>query len=672
MNDLSGAHYLNVSCSRSETQLVTSWRARAHIRPYQPHLFIEVIDAPLESGDEITIVYGDCSHGGRGTRAQTFVQDKFDFQVVVDSLGTGVYENLAENPHLKIVPNEPHHLVALATGDGSKIHPARVLVRGEDIWGNAIKEPIAGSILLKTNGPENNIPDEIELHEGFQLFPNVSCKSDGVLRISAEHPLLGSAEVGSLIINRACNLHRFWGDLHGQSGETVGTNTAEQYFHYARDMALCDFAGHQGNDFQITDSFWEEINRLARNLTREGAFIVFPGYEWSGLTPVGGDRNVLFLDEGQTIRRSSTVLVKGQSEQLVGTPLRELYKEILESDKECILIPHIGGRRANLDYFDPELEPVVEVHSCWGTFEWFYHDALRRGYRVGVVANSDGHKGRPGAEHAGAGKFGVFGRLTCILPENFDRPSLFSALKSRHCYGTSGPRIAVQTEMEGKLMGSDLSLNSGSVSFSVSVNGTAPIEKIDLLNAGQFVDSWEGCPYEERSGNLIRVRWTGARILNRNRATDWNGSLKIIENQLLSVDGFAFDSPSEGIQDWNGEGVTWKSITTGDEDGLILTLEKDGVGCIIYETGPVSCQIAVDELKKGPVVKDAGGVGQEVIFELAPPKEGLSREVTWETQVSPGELEAIDGIIPLHLRVLQVDGHRAWTSPWFVQLRNAD
>ena len=671
MKDPSGDHYLNVSCSRSETQLVSSWRARAHIRPYQPHLFIEVLDAPLESGDEITIVYGDCSHGGRGTRAQTFVQDKVDFQIVVDSLGTGVYESLAENPHLKIVPDEPHHLVALATGDGSTIHPARVLVRGEDIWGNAIKEPIAGSVSLKTNGPENNLPDEFELKDGSHLFPNVSCKSDGVLRISAEHPLLGSAEVGSLVINRACKLHRFWGDLHGQSGETVGTNTAEQYFHYARDMSLCDFAGHQGNDFQITDAFWEEINRLARNLTREGSFIVFPGYEWSGLTPVGGDRNVLFLDEGQTIRRSSTVLVKGQSEQLVGTPLRELYKEIKESDKECILIPHIGGRRANLDYFDPELEPVVEVHSCWGTFEWFYHDALRRGYRVGVVANSDGHKGRPGAEHAGAGKFGVFGGLTCILAENFDRTSLFSALKSRHCYGTTGPRIAVHAEMEGKTMGSDLSLHSGSMSFSVSVIGSAPIEKIDLLRAGQFVDSWKGCPYEKRSGNLIRIRWTGARILNRNRATDWNGSLKIIENQLLSVDGFAFDSPSEGIQDWNEESVTWKSITTGDEDGLILGLEKDGVGCIKYDTGPVSCHIAVDELKKGPVVKNAGGVGQEVIFELAPPKEGLSREVTWQTQVSPRELEAINGIIPLHLRVLQVDGHRAWTSPWFVQLRNA-
>ena len=143
------------------------------------------------------------------------------------------------------------------------------------------------------------------------------------------------------------------------------------------------------------------------------------------------------------------------------------------------------------------------------------------------------HKGRPGAEHAGAGKFGVFGGLTCILAENFDRASLFSALKSRHCYGTSGPRIALHAEMEGKSMGSDLSHNSESVSFSVNVIGTAPIERIDLLKAGQCIDSWEGCPYEERSGNSIRIRWTGARILNRNRATDWNGLIKDYRKSVI-------------------------------------------------------------------------------------------------------------------------------------------
>ena len=40
-----------------------------------------------------------------------------------------------------------------------------------------------------------------------------------------------------------------WGDLHGQSEETIGTGSARQYFEFARDRAFVDVIGHQGNDF---------------------------------------------------------------------------------------------------------------------------------------------------------------------------------------------------------------------------------------------------------------------------------------------------------------------------------------------------------------------------------------------------------------------------------------
>ena len=53
----------------------------------------------------------------------------------------------------------------------------------------------------------------------------------------------------------------FWGDVHGQSEETIGTGTAEQYFSFARDYAFIDVTGHQGNDFQITESFWNKLDK---------------------------------------------------------------------------------------------------------------------------------------------------------------------------------------------------------------------------------------------------------------------------------------------------------------------------------------------------------------------------------------------------------------------------
>ena len=70
--------------------------------------------------------------------------------------------------------------------------------------------------------------------------------------------------------------------------------TAEDYFRYARDKAFIDIVGHQGNDFQITDAFWNELNELtscstARQLRR------LPGYDWPGNTGMGGDRNIFFV-----------------------------------------------------------------------------------------------------------------------------------------------------------------------------------------------------------------------------------------------------------------------------------------------------------------------------------------------------------------------------------------
>jgi len=73
---------------------------------------------------------------------------------------------------------------------------------------------------------------------------------------------------------------------------------------------------------------------------------------------------------------------------------------------------HVGGRYADLSMHDEQIEVAVEVHSALGTFEWIVEDALRRGYHIGIVANSDGHTCRPGSSHPGAGKFGSLGGLT--------------------------------------------------------------------------------------------------------------------------------------------------------------------------------------------------------------------------------------------------------------------
>ena len=113
-------------------------------------------------------------------------------------------------------------------------------------------------------------------------------------------------------------------------------------------------------------------------------------------------------------------------------------------DEDCVCWAHCGGRYADIVYaHDRKLEASVEVHSSWGTFEWLLHDAFSKNYRVGIVCNSDGHKGRVGASFPGASFFGAYGGLTCYHANELSRDGIFEALRSRRHYGTTGNRMYV-------------------------------------------------------------------------------------------------------------------------------------------------------------------------------------------------------------------------------------
>ena len=321
-------------------------------------------------------------------------------------------------------------------------------------------------------------------------------------------------------------LRPYWADLHGQSEETIGTGTIEEYFFFARDLSLLDIAAHQGNDFQVTDEFWDRINRVTKAFYEPGAFVTFPGYEWSGNTPLGGDRNVYFASEGGAITRSCTDLVPGNHSVHRDSPTAtQLFENLREQQgPRAFAFAHVGGRYADLSMHDPEIELAVEVHSAWGTFEWLVEDALRRGYRIGICANSDGHKCRPGASYPGAGEFGSFGGLTCVLARGLDREHVFEALASRHFYATTGNRCLVDVELvtgDGRsaIMGDIVEVSgsdAGTPHLHLRVAGTAPVESVEVRNGLSVVKTLR--PYgRPELGSRVKIVWSGAEVRGRDR-----------------------------------------------------------------------------------------------------------------------------------------------------------
>jgi hypothetical protein len=478
-------------------------------------------------------------------------------------------------------------------------------------------------------------------------------------------------------------LRRYWADLHGQSGETIGMGSAEAYFRYARDSAFVDMVGHQGNDFQITDAFWKELNELTAEFDKPGRFVCLPGYEWSGNTGMGGDRNIFYRHEGRPIRRSSHILVEGQTSTEAIYTADKLF-EFLKGE-DCCVIAHVGGRYADIKFaHDGRTERTVEVHSSWGTFEWLLHDAFDKGYRVGVVCHSDDHKGRPGATRPGASTFGAIGGLSCYFMPALNRDALFTALRQRKHYGTTGTRIFVElkgafdrevtgfsddpqlgpaTELAVReaTMGDIIRPGGAAMKLSAEVIGTAPIERVDVLHGTAVVHSVR--PFSAGDlGRRVRVLWQGAEYRGRGRETIWQGKLTVTGNRIARFAAVNFLNPERKIAETTpGAALAWTSVTTGNLAGVDLWLDQAEAGTIKIETNVASGGIDLATLADNVVSFDGGGLSRRLsVYRL--PETGWSRRVTLEHSVTHGG----SADLPVYIRVTQADGNQAWTSPIYL------
>ena len=491
------------------------------------------------------------------------------------------------------------------------------------------------------------------------------------------------ARANPLRVVAAAPLRRYWGDLHGQSGETIGCGRAETYLLYARDKAFVDIVGHQGNDFQMTDAFWAELNRLTASLDVPGRFVCVPGYEWSGNTGMGGDRNIFYRREGRPIRRSSHILVEGAS-----APDTECYTahDIFDAmaGEDAVMIAHVGGRYADVKYAHAgKLERAVEVHSTWGTFEWLLHDALERGYRVGVVCHSDDHKGRPGATRPGASTFGAIGGITCYLMPELSRDALFAALRARRHYGTTGTRIfidlvgkfasdvtrfsddpqlgpAQQQIVREALMGDIVRPGATPMRLEAEVIGTEPIERVDVLHGPDVVQTVR--PFASADlGRRVRVMWQGAEYRGRGREVLWKGALTVAGNKIARFAPVNFLNPERKVVETSPQALAWTSVTTGNLAGIDLWLEETRRGTLRIDTNVVSGEVDLAALDDDVIRFDGGGLGRAVsVYRL--PEADWSRRVT----LAHDATFAGGADLPVYIRVTQADGHQAWTSPIYL------
>lgn len=679
LTDPQAPGYVTVRASNGAS-LKVWYDSNRNIRPWHHTLYVQC-NRFLSCGDTLTIVFGDRSAGGPGFRTQTFVEHSFEFRVHVDAFATYDYVPL---------PPERQPVMALLAGPPARVRAILPSLRDgadrfwfglkvEDRWGNPTGRD--GAIYhLHPSHPVTGLPPVVDMAEqgGALRLKGLRMDGQGPLVITVRDA--GGTEVARsnpLILQAGTPFRHYWSDMHGQSEETVGTNSARDYFTFARDKGMVDICGHQGNDFQITDTFWRTLNDLTREFDDPGQFLAVPGYEWSGNTSVGGDHNVWYRTDDRPIYRAQRSLVmEDSSPDNDCLDAHDLFRRLQTED--ALVVAHVGGRYADVRYaHDARLEPSVEVHSAWGTFEWIVADAMAEGYRVGIVAGSDGHKGRPGASYPGASKFGSYGGLTCHLMPELSRDALFAAFRQRRHYATTGCRAFIDLRLADfgdgvrslpdgteptteALIGDIILANGPRANLSLRVVGHCGIERIEIRDGLTVLEVIKPMAEERLRGNRLRIQCEGAEYKGRGRLVTWDVTAKVQGASLQDLRPINFWNPDK-LPVWDSETVAWSNVTTGGTHAVDLWLDDLDAAEVQITSPMANLGIAIAQMGTDEHVTECGGLGKKMTLlrlpdSPLPPEADILRVLPVSDQCESR----------IYAKVVFEDGHMAWTSPIYI------
>ncbi|MFW6279443.1 MAG: DUF3604 domain-containing protein [Planctomycetota bacterium] len=301
----------------------------------------------------------------------------------------------------------------------------------------------------------------------------------------------------------------YWGDPH------VHTNLSDCHpekcrslnfaFTCARFVTGLDWMGAADHvsggrcDF----SKWEEQKAVAEHHNAEDTFVTLPAYEASFPSGSGGDNNV-YMD------RFPETYVDHCGEGTIKSLCEELEDTMDEGD--FFVVPH-HTTRANKHgeisddiYPGPRRMPLLEIHSKWGTSEYrgnpnalhnvhpgpsFAQDFLNRDMILGFIAGTDTHATMPSGGGYEPGHIDRKPGLTAVQSHALTREKIFSNMKNRHCYATSGERILLHGTIRGADFGQVVPPEDATSTpdIDVLIAARSNISRIDLIRDGERIHS---------------------------------------------------------------------------------------------------------------------------------------------------------------------------------------
>ena len=672
-SDADRAGYVTAVTSNPDARLTPSnpWGRWATFETRRTVAF-RLSGADLSRGDTVTITFGDRSGGGLGHKLQNWSNDRVVFKTFLDLEANG-WLLTPDWPALEVLGEERIRFVnAVAPSIVEPGEEFTLAVRSEDRFKNLASGRTPAMEVLLNGERYREIPaGSPAMHD----VEGVRIDSPGVYRFqvrSADGAIQGVSN--PVRVEREPDHRIYWGETHGHTGFAEGQGSPDGYFKFGRDIARLDFLSLSEHDIWMDDFEWKTLQEMVEKYRVPRKFTAILGFEWTSRLPYGGHHNVFFRDAPGRLR------VPNQTAPL----LDELYKGLRQANStdDVLVIPH-AHQPGDWTNSDGTAERLVEIQSGHGTFDWFGNKYLSNGYRVGFVGASDNHVGHPG--YSGMTNRQL-GGLAAVLATANTPDLIFDALRSRATYATTGERIVLDATLNGVRMGQEQGLTPNP-KIDCTVNGTAPIDAIDVIKNGRIVYTKRHLETEVTDGVAVQVSFeSSTEVMGRRQVPrgdrPWKGVIRVEGAELVGYDEPWFRHPATYETSLQDGQLRFALHTRGRSTALILRLRgasadtrvtvdldqtTERLGSGGYERTPQRLLATQLSFRLGDLGGDVGRKEFEVLehtdaltVQVVPSGAALDQDFSYTDRDEP-EAGAY-----YYLRVRQLDGAVAWSSPFWV------
>ena len=378
---------------------------------------------------------------------------------------------------VEVLPDNPYRLEVTRPCTVRRGEESRVHVTVRDRYDNRV--PHSGVVYLTQGDEERMIPMVSGMADG--------CMPDGAAPVEARLPeLLLEGEANPSRESEEYQL--YVGDLHVHDFLSEAHQYSDRVYDWAIEDRNLDFVSVSVQTHGwIDNQKWTIEKYHCERYLREGRFVTLLANEWQHtefgdkiIHHLGGDQPFLCVDDPR-----------------YNTPAK-LYDTVRGLD--AVIISHhtaypLGSWCAGTNFpcVDTSVERLAELWSMHGSSEGFVEGdrplkgmdpansvmaALRSGLRLGFVAGSDTHSGRPG----GGPKepMAYWGGLACVWARELTRAGIMEALKARRTYAITGERIVLRMTVNGAEMGSELPA-AEKAAIRISVSAPSEIAKVQIV-----------------------------------------------------------------------------------------------------------------------------------------------------------------------------------------------